>query len=124
MSSKVPVPTSTVVLLRRSAFGCFSQLITLPTTIPCRLPLILSNDSIPSTSRPVSVRYSAIFLGFKSVLMYSCSQLFEIFILIILIAYRVPAPPVNRKNQHPKFYFIQRTNIVKFRQRRNNHTQK
>ena len=52
----VPFPTSTVVLLSLSAFGCFSQVKTFPTTIPSKLPLMVSNLSIPSTSKPMSVR--------------------------------------------------------------------
>ena len=54
-------PISTVVQFKWSEFGCGSHVMTSPTTKPSKPPFICSKVSIPSTSSPVSVRYSAIF---------------------------------------------------------------
>ncbi len=64
--SGVPVPVSTVVRLRWSELGCFSQVRTSPMTTPFRPPLTDWNSSIPSTSRPQSVKYSATLSGSRS----------------------------------------------------------
>ncbi len=77
-----PSPKSTVVRLSLSAFGCFIQVKTSPTTSPLNPPLMLSNASIPSTSNPKSVNNSPVFTASQSVLINCFSQLYEIFIFI------------------------------------------
>ncbi len=68
-------PTSTVVMLSLSAFGCFFIDLVFPTTTPFSPPGIDSNLVIPSTSRPREVNLSPIDSWFSLNSKYSLSQL-------------------------------------------------
>ena len=61
-----PSPRFTVVMRKRSASGCFSQVNTSPTTTPLRPPGMVSTLSIPSTSKPIAVNTSPICSGVRS----------------------------------------------------------
>ena len=72
---------STFVIFNFSDLGCLKQSRTFPTLKPFKEPLTDSNESIPSTSKPILVRASPISFGLSLVLINSLSQLYEISII-------------------------------------------
>ena len=75
-----PFPMSTFVKESLSASGCFSHDTTCPTTTPSRSPFTPPISSMPSTSKPKSVKSPSISSGVLSMVIYCFNQLRDTFI--------------------------------------------